>query len=446
MTRDTLTGSRIRERRVMLGMRQAELARRAEVSASYLNLIEHNKRRIGGTLLLRIAQVLEVETTALTEGAEVALLASLREGASQYPAQGAELDRIEEFAGRFSGWARVLAAMLERQASLEQTVASLTDRMTHDPQLAEALHDVLDAVTAIRSTSSILVDTREIEPEWRDRFYRNINEEARRLAEGGEALVAYLDQSDMAGDTVSTTPQDEIEAFLRQHEYHFPDIDGDAAPNRVDTLIEASAATLVSASSREQMRHILHRAADDARALPQPELLAALETCALDPGLIAQRCAVGAGLVMRRLAALKGDHLAPFLPAGAQEGVGLAICDSSGTLTFRKPLSGFGLPRFGAACPLWTLYQALSRPMTPLRETVQQAGRDASVFDTYAIAEPVGALNFGDVPLMQAHMLIVPRAMPRTEVAMRPIGASCRICPRDNCSARREPSILVQGF
>ena len=61
MARDTLTGSRIRERRIILGLKQAELARRAEISASYLNLIEHNRRRIGGKLLLDIAEILGVE-------------------------------------------------------------------------------------------------------------------------------------------------------------------------------------------------------------------------------------------------------------------------------------------------------------------------------------------------------------------------------------------------
>jgi transcriptional regulator with XRE-family HTH domain len=78
MSRDTLTGSRIRERRLIIGMKQADLARHAGVSASYLNLIEHNRRRIGGKLLLDIAAILDVEASVLSEGAETALLATLR--------------------------------------------------------------------------------------------------------------------------------------------------------------------------------------------------------------------------------------------------------------------------------------------------------------------------------------------------------------------------------
>ena len=74
MARDALTGTRIRERRVMLSLKQSELARGIGISASYLNLIEHNRRRIGGKLLLDIADALGVEASMLTEGAEAALI------------------------------------------------------------------------------------------------------------------------------------------------------------------------------------------------------------------------------------------------------------------------------------------------------------------------------------------------------------------------------------
>ena len=47
-----MIGTRIRERRVLSGIRQNDLARRAGISPSYLNLIEHNRRRIGGKTLL----------------------------------------------------------------------------------------------------------------------------------------------------------------------------------------------------------------------------------------------------------------------------------------------------------------------------------------------------------------------------------------------------------
>ena len=136
MARPTLTGSRIRERRALRGMRQAELARRAGISASYLNLIEHNRRRIGGKLLLDIAAALDVEPSLLSEGAEAALIATLREAAADRAEAGAEADAVEELAGRFPGWAALVAAQHRAIEGLERTLEVLTDRLTHDPHLA----------------------------------------------------------------------------------------------------------------------------------------------------------------------------------------------------------------------------------------------------------------------------------------------------------------------
>ncbi|MGB7319006.1 MAG: short-chain fatty acyl-CoA regulator family protein [Planktotalea sp.] len=456
MGRDTLTGSRIRERRVMIGLKQAELARRARISASYLNLIEHNKRRIGGKLLLDFASILDVEPALLTEGAETALLASLGEVAATQQGHSAELDRVEEFAGRFPGWARLIESMAQRQSSLEQTVVSLTDRMTHDPQLAEALHDMLGAVTAIRSTSSILVETEKLEPEWQSRFHRNINEDAQRLTEGSAALVSYLN-----GETSETqqmmTPQDEIEAFFERHKFHFPQLeeprsDGFSTSAVIALLTQASE-ELISASARAQVEALLVRYSNDAAALPLAKLLDEVSQVGLEPAKIASRNGLDLGSVMRRLASVRGEALAEVVDDPrfdiATDGLGLAVCDSSGTLTMRKPLRSFPLPRFGAACPLWTLYQALSRPMIALRQNAVQSGQDSRCFETMAIAAPVSAPQFGAVPLLQAHMLVIPLTASAASFELgeaQPIGVSCRICPRGNCLGRREPSILASGI
>lgn len=220
MARDTLTGSRIRERRSIAGMRQADLARQVGISASYLNLIEHNRRRIGGKLLLDIAQVLGVEASMLTQGAEAALIATLREAAADAGAVAAELDRADEFAGRFPGWAEVLAAGHRRIASLERAVETLSDRLTHDPHLAASVHEVLSTAAAIRSTASILAETGELEQEWRDRFHKNLNEDSLRLAEGSKALVTYLDESKMSEERRGA-PQEEVEAFGRAERVSF---------------------------------------------------------------------------------------------------------------------------------------------------------------------------------------------------------------------------------
>ena len=223
MSARTMIGSRIRERRILKGMRQVELAQLADISPSYLNLIEHNRRKIGGKTLLKLAELLEVETAFLSEGAEVELIARLRDAAAEQENAGAELDRTEEFAGRFPGWARLIADLSQNRGDLEQVVEALTDRMAHDPQLSASLYEVLSTVTAIHSASTILVETKELEPEWRMRFHRNINEDSQRLTDGAESLVRYLEGAPDIEAGIRS-PQYELHMFLETNNYHFPQL------------------------------------------------------------------------------------------------------------------------------------------------------------------------------------------------------------------------------
>ena len=429
MARDTLTGSRIRERRIMSGLKQAELARMADISPSYLNLIEHNRRRIGGKLLLDIAEVLEVEPQVLTEGAEATLIAALREAASDVQGHEAELDRVDEFAGRFPGWAALLEQSRRRIDTLERTVETLTDRMTHDPHLAASLHEMLSTVTAIRSAATIVAEPGEIEPEWQQRFHRNIFEDSARLADTSRSLVTYLEAADDSGAEV-TVPQEEVDTLLDAEGHHFPALEeGRADPEALAQQLGHG----LTDTARALLLRILTRYAADAARLPLARLDPLIRGEGPDPLRIAQAIGFDTALAMRRLAQLPDGHLdAP---------VALAICDASGALIYRRPLPDFAMPRFGAGCPLWPLFRAMTRPMTVLREEITQPGRDARSLTAWAVAQPLGPAQPNRDPLLEAHMLVT-AANPGSDPDPLPVGVTCRICPRDPCIARREPSIL----
>ena len=53
-------GARLRSLRIKQGLAQKELAQRLEVSPSYLNLLEHDRRPITTELLLKLGRVLDV--------------------------------------------------------------------------------------------------------------------------------------------------------------------------------------------------------------------------------------------------------------------------------------------------------------------------------------------------------------------------------------------------
>ncbi|MBU1305379.1 MAG: helix-turn-helix transcriptional regulator, partial [Alphaproteobacteria bacterium] len=72
-------GFRISNRRKSLKISQAGLARLIGISPSYLNLIENNKRDIGGALLNRVASHLHIDIVELTGQSEQKLLQDLEE-------------------------------------------------------------------------------------------------------------------------------------------------------------------------------------------------------------------------------------------------------------------------------------------------------------------------------------------------------------------------------
>lgn len=430
MPKSSLTGSRIRERRQSLRMKQADLARDVGISASYLNLIEHNRRRIGGKVLLDIATALRVDVNALTQGAEETLLEGLREAAASARRSAAELDRIEEFVARFPGWAQLIAAQRRRMVNQERTIEALNDRLTHDPFLAEAMHDLVSNVTAIRSTAAILAQTPEIEAAWRDRFHRNMLEESDRLAQGSQALVSYFD-TQVASEVTFATAQEALESVLAEHEHHLAPLETGGIAAAEDLIDHAP--QLATPQARALALSYFRTYIRDAERLPLKPLQAAFDK-ERDPAKLAQQFQVPLPQVMHRLACL------PQSSGGVD--VGLVVADSSGSLLHRKGIDGFPIPRFGAACSLWPVYQSLSHPTQPLKvDVVTPPGRR---FVTYAISEVSTPVAF-DVPqIPRAWMLVMEVDRPPRDAAEpRAIGTTCRICPRDACSARREPSILA---
>src|SRR5690606_26445419 len=67
VNRDTARlGPKVRAVRRERGLTQVELARRLEISPSYLNLIEHGQRSLTAALLLRLAKELGLDLEAFT--------------------------------------------------------------------------------------------------------------------------------------------------------------------------------------------------------------------------------------------------------------------------------------------------------------------------------------------------------------------------------------------
>lgn len=419
MPLSALTGTKLRERRFATGLRQADVAAKAGISASYLNLIEHNRRKVTPEVMERLADALQIDRAALAESREGVLIENLRAAAGR-SGRDAEVDRVEDFVDRFPGWARLLAELDARGSSLERAVEAMNDRMTHDPHLSQSLHELLSSLSSVRATAAILAETPDLEPDWAARFHRNLHQDSERLAAGAEALVGFLDARQGIEEQGIAAPQEEVEDWLRGRNWMLSDAD-------LATGFDAEIDGLASSAARSLARAHVARAQQDATLLPEALFGSALAALGPDPFALADRFSCSPLAVMRRLACVSAAS------------AGLVICDGSGTLTFRKPVAGFALPRFGSACPLWPLYAALGHPHQPFEARVVVAGQSDRRHRVIAWSEARHPQGVRGPELRESAMLILP------DDGIGPahaVGSSCRVCARGDCPARREPSIL----
>ena len=427
--RNPQTGARVRARRLDAGLRQSELAAKAGISASYLNLIEHDRRRIGGKLLADIARALDVDPAQLTDGAARGVVAGMLAAATGADA-APEFDRAEDLATRYPGWAALIAAQRQRVHALEAQVRALSDRMTHDPALAQSMHAVITSVTAIRSAAAILTSDPTLDADWMRRFHRNIHDDAVRLAETSEALLQSLDAPETdTGRHLS--PVAEVAAWFAARANHLPALE--ANPAEADALAGAAG---LSPAARAVLQHHLATYAAMARALPLRAVIAHVAAQGYAPAALAAAFGVDLRLAFWRLATLP--------PGGTHPPHALVLCDGAGVLRLQLDVPGLSLPRDGLACPLWPLFTAIGQPGRPeLRDVVLPDSPDVRLRCT-ALAVQLNPGDFTLPPIVEAAMLVQPDA-PDSGTPPLPIGLTCRICPREGCPARREPSVLRGG-
>ncbi len=456
----SILGTRIRQRRREIGLTQVALAERIGISASYLNLIELNKRRIAGTLLRRTAAALQVALDDLDGAAERRLLESLTEIAHlpSLDGLGIEDGRTGELIGRFPGWARGLAALARSERAATALAQTLTDRLSNDPFLGETVHRMLTRIAAIRSAAEILTEYPDAPAERRDRFHRIIHEESRALSDVGEALAAYLDKADAPDRRL--TPLDEVEALFDARENHFGEIETAAAalareigPGHAGGRRDAARALVAArlrepiddiiarqpqvetAAARERARRALAAYAVDAILMPMDAFAARAAELRFDIEALAAAFAADVTAVCHRLTALpRADGRPRF---------GYYRANAAGTLIEMLGLDGLAVPRYAAACPLWVLYGAQQSPETVVRQRVQFPTGARFVF--VGRARNAGETGFGQPRHYVTDMLAMSEDdarhtvyAPTPSAPVEPVGPSCRLCPRQSCRHRVE--------
>lgn len=214
-------GLKIRNGRKAIGMTQIAFANKLGISPSYLNLIEHNKRSIGGSLLKRISDQLDMDIDSLDGAADRRLADDLRELAASplFKGKVASPDSVHDLVERHPDWAGAMVSLYRAHMDQAQTITALSNRLSHDPFLNDTIHRMLTNVATIRSTSEILDETDSMNDAQMERFHHILAGESEKLAEVAEGLALFFDKANT--ETRSLTPLEEVDDFIMENDGYF---------------------------------------------------------------------------------------------------------------------------------------------------------------------------------------------------------------------------------
>lgn len=414
----TLVGTRIRERRRANKLTQTALAKTVGISASYLNLIEHNRRGIAGRTLIALARELGMQPSDLSEGADATLINTLTEVAKSDITIKPEVDRIEEFVGRYPGWAKLLSSLSRTTQEQRETLTALMDQMAHDPFVSETMHQILSNITAIRSTASILATETAIPKDMHERFVNNLHNDSQRLSETAQKMVDFFDREDKTEPRGPSATQ--THDFWSSRDYV---LDGETPSATTGT------------QTAPILQDSLHRFTDLDAIMPQDAFVEKAVQVHYDPIALSQAFETDLIKVLFRMAQMPSDANFPIF--------GLMEVDMSGAVLMRKPTPELPLPLYSSACPLWPIYRAFAQPDQILRTSLEMPSGDKVL--TYALAVTRGISDYSLPPILRSAMIFSADSRVLRKDQSNPIlaGLHCSVCPRKSCDARRVDYILA---
>ena len=458
MANPIFLGRRIRSLRVRLGVSQAELAKRLGISSSYLNLLEHDRRPVTAPLLLELARVLDVDLRVLSGGsADAELLSTLTEIFSEplfedHPLTAADLSAFVEANPDI---ARAIVRLHQGYASSRASLETLGHQLLDDPQ-------ELGNLDRARLSSEQVSDFIQR----RGNYFPTLETEADRLLadSGGDGedlfgrLTRYLER--VHGVRVRIVTVGEMRGAVRrfnsaQRELQLSEVLRRGSRNfqlAVQAALLGSSGThdeltidpkLTSDESRSLARVALAGYLAGAMLMPYETFHRAAEAERYDIELLGHRFRVGWEQTCHRLTTLRrpGADGVPFY---------MLRVDIAGNISKRFSAAGIRFPRFSGLCSLWNVHAAFLQPgrvrvqlsRLPDGHTVLAVARTVQRHSvSYKALEAPYAVGIS-CDAADARRLVYADGLDIENVAAAvPIGITCRLCERADCTARAVPSL-----
>lgn len=437
-------GGRIKRLRRQKKVSQAALAEALGISASYLNLLEHNRRRVTVPLLFKAASYFGVEPGELAESEEPRLAGDLMElfGDDLFADCDLTNQDIADLATTNPAVGRAVLRLYDRYRSLGSARAptSANIELGH-PVATDAVSDFLQANAnhfpvleeeAERVRADIDAASDSFEHGLRT-YLHNVFGLQWRLAALPAGSARRVDATQGLILTADLLPAETAAFTVAQH------LGRVGAGGTIDRIL---AEALLPEEAEPVARNALTSYFAAALMMPYDAFLTACRETRYDIERIGRRFRASFEQVCHRMTTLQR-------PGRSGVPLHLVRTDIAGNISKRFSLSGIHIPRHSGACPRWNVYGAF---LHPERINVQVSQMpDGQRFFCIAKAvtkggyrhnEPRRHMSIGlGCHIAFASELVYSDGLDvsNPELAV-PIGVGCRICPRTGCAQRAHPA------
>ena len=450
MRKKLFAGPKVRALRDREGFSLQACAERLGVSISSLSQIESNQRPVTTRVLLALTSLFEAPADYFEMEDDQRLAADLRQALAESGASGPQMSLTE-----IKRAANSVPTLVRRFVALHRANERLNERLHFTDQAVSLDENV---------AASSLLPYEEVRDFFsdRDNYIHPLDTAAEGIAEDidrqpgatGEAkLATYLERR--LGIAVQYTATDDVMRRFSPDAGRLELNPSQQVTTRVFQLGYQIVATLLS----DEIERELTTAGFRTRA--------AVDVCRV--GLA--NYAAGALLMpYRRFAAAAREsrhdleHLSLLFQASLEQ-----VChrlstlqrpdegglpfyfvrmDHAGNITKRHSATPFRFARFGGACPVWNIHEAISGPDRFLTQVAEMPDGARYVCLARAITKPSGSFSVPDrryilglgCDLRHAHNLVYFDGVNLSAPPAR-IGVSCRICERNDCAQRAFPPL-----
>ncbi|MFJ9369143.1 acetate metabolism transcriptional regulator RamB [Nocardia sp. NPDC101769] len=447
----TYVGARLRQLRTERGLSQVSLAKKLEISASYLNQIEHDVRPLTVPVLLRISEVFGVDAGFFSSQDDTRLIAELQEVVmDQELGVEADAQEIAEMVSAHPGLARAMVNMHRRYRNTTAQLAAATEDRFSDGSGSGAIskpHEEVRDYFYQRQNYIHELDTAAEELTHRMRFHGGDlkREIPRRLSDAhGVQIVERIDLGD--GVLHRFDPEQrrlEIAPHLSGGQRVFK-LAAELAYLECGELIEKLVAEGNFSSHESIVLAKLGLANYFAAAtvLPYTHFHEVAEDFRYDIERLSAFFTQSYETICHRLSTLQRPKLrgVPF---------SFVRVDRAGNMSKRQSATGFHFSSSGGTCPLWNVYETFAYPAKIMTQIAQMPdGRKylwvARTVERRATryGEPSKTFAIGlGCELRHAGRTVYADGLDLNEPKATPIGAGCRVCERANCSQRAFPPL-----